>query len=219
MPTNSLYPMQILLQQLGRPGADKDRIANDVLKNPALVAEVVDGLNHETARVKYGCAKILRLVAERQPGLLYPHFDFFAGLLDNTNRILQWEAIIVLSHLARVDSGNKFSALFGRYFTPIAGPVMITAGNIIASAPRIALARPLWADPIAVEVLKVARARYQTAECRNVAIGHAILALDGLFDLLSDKAPALRFVRHQLKNSRNATRAKAGQFLKKRATG
>jgi hypothetical protein len=63
-------------------------------------------------------------------------------------------------------------------------------------------------------VLNVDRARYQSPECRNVAIGHAVLALGDFFDLLQHPAPVLRFVRKQIKNSRPATRKKAEQFLK-----
>jgi hypothetical protein len=72
------------------------------------------------------------------------------------------------------------------------------------------------AERIAAEVLKVARARYRTFECRNVAIGHAILALGSILPLLRDSAPAVQFVRKQTRNSRPATRKKAQQFLKSR---
>jgi hypothetical protein len=36
-----------------------------------------------------------------------------------------------------------------------------------------------------------------------------------MFDLLTDPAPVLRFVKRQLKNRRPATRKKAAQFLKR----
>jgi hypothetical protein len=210
--------MSKLLLQIGQPGSDPERIARKVLAKPALVAEIIQGLQADAARVKYGCAKVLRLVSERAPELVYPRFDVFVRMLDHENRILQWEAVFVLSHLARVDAEDQFDGIFGQYFAPIPGPVMITAANIIGGAARIALARPRWADRIAREVLKVARARYQTAECRNVALGHAIEAFDQFFDLLRDRAPVVRFVKGQLKNGRNATRKKAERFLKKQTS-
>ena len=46
------------------------------------------------ARTKYRSAKALRQLAEQQPELLYPHFDFFAGLLAHENKIFQWQGII-----------------------------------------------------------------------------------------------------------------------------
>ena len=92
---------------------------------------------------------------------------------------------------------------------------MITAANVIQGGARIARAKPQLADRIATEVLKVSRGRYQTAECRNIAIGHAILALGEILDLLAQPEPVIGFVRRQLRNKRPATRKKAEQFLKK----
>ena len=185
------------------------------MKNRHWLEELLRGLDADNARIKYGCAKALRLVSEERPELLYPRFDFFVGLLDNENKILQWEAAFVLSQLARVDHDGKFAAIFDKYFSPIAGPVMITAANVIRGGARIAQAKPQLADRIAAEVVRVAQARYQTRECRNVAIGHAILALGDFVDRLNAPGPALQFVRRQLRNPRPATRKKAEQFLKR----
>jgi hypothetical protein len=127
---------------------------------------------------------------------------------------LQWDATFVLSHLARVDDDNKFAAIFARYCSPIPGPVMITAANVIQGGARIAQAKRHLADRIAAEILKVATARYQTPECRNIAIGHAILALGAILPLLRDPVPTMQFVGKQIRNRRPATRKKAAQFLK-----
>jgi hypothetical protein len=184
------------------------------LKDPGLLEEVLAGLGEETARTKFGCAKALRLLSEQRPGLLYPYFDVFVRLLEHPNKILRWEGILVLSQLARIDAEDKFAPVFEKYFAPISGPVMITAANVIRGASRIARAKPGLADRIARKILKVSQAHYQTPECRNVAIGHAIVALGDFFELLGDQAPTLRFVRTQLKNSRAATRKKAERFLR-----
>jgi len=191
------------------------QLARKTAGNPALLDEIMRGLDADSARVKYGCAKALRILSQEKPEVLYPHFDFFAGLLDHRNKILQWEAFFVLSQLARVDSEERVSAIFERYFLPIRGPVMITAANVIQGGARIARAKPQLADRIAGQMLKVGRARYQTTECRNVAIGHTVVALGEILDLLGNCSAAIRFARRQLKNSRPATRKKAEQFLKR----
>jgi hypothetical protein len=205
--------MTTLLKEVGQTDFDPGRLAGRVIRTPVLLGELIEGLGAKAAHTKYGCARILRQIGERRPELLYSRFDFFAGLLKHQNKIFQWEAVFVLSHLAGVDAGHRFDALFKQYFAPIRGPVMITAANVISGAARIALARPDWADRIAAEVLGVGCARYQTAECRNVAIGHAIVALGQFTHLLRDAKPVFRFVRQQLRNTRPATRKKAERFL------
>ncbi len=202
------------LIQLQQGDVKLEQVAEQVIHHPAYVAEIVSGLAADTARIKFGCAKVLRLLAEQRPALLYPHFNFFVSMLDHPNKILQWEAIIVLSHLVRVDSGRKFERHLDKYFAPVSGPVMITAANVIAGGARIARTHPAWADRIARELLKVSRARYQTVECRRIAIGHAITAFEEFVDLLADPAAVIRFVKRQLKNARPATRKKAERFLK-----
>ncbi|MGO9202994.1 MAG: hypothetical protein ACLQM8_20950 [Limisphaerales bacterium] len=203
------------LARLGKAASNPRELARRAMKNPRWSEELTRGLEADKARIKYGCAKALRIVSQERPELLYPHFDFFVRLLDNENKILQWEAAFVLSQLARVDSDDRFAAIFDKYFSPIIGPTMITAANVIRGGARIGQAKPHLADRIAAEVLKVSRARYQTAECRNVAIGHAILALGDVFDLLNNPRRVLHFVRKQITNSRPATCKKAAQFLKR----
>ena len=159
---------------------------------------------------------MLRLVSQKIPVSLYPRFDFFAKLLGADNNFLKWDAARILANLATVDSEGKLEPLLNRYFRPIRGPAMITAANIIAGTATIALARPDLADRITRAVLKVERANYRTAECRNVAIGHAVESFNRFFGLLSakEKAAVIRFVRRQLANRRNAVRTKAAAFLK-----
>jgi len=202
-----------LLRKIAEKDSDKDAIAKKVIDKPALLEDVYDGLGAKEARVKYGCAKLLRIISDAHPELLYPRFDFFARLLDSDNKIMQWQAIYVIANLARVDSRNKFGKIFTGYFSPIPGPVLITAANVIGAAAKIALARPEMSDRITAEILKVGRAKYQTAECRNVALGGAIESFDQFFDQIKDKKSVVRLVKRQLKNTRNATRKKAEKFL------
>ena len=179
--------------------------------------DLIAGLAAKDAPRRFGSAKALCLLSQQRPALLYPHFDFFAGLLDHANKVFQWQAIRVLAGLVAVDAEDRFAGIFAKYFSPIAGPVMITASNVIKESPRIVRARPALADRIAVELLKVSRAAYATPECRNVAVGHALIALAEFFAELADPAPVLRFAQRELKNPRPATRKKAEAFLRQAA--
>lgn len=200
---------------LGRAASNPQQLASKIIQRPALLAGALAGLKSETARTRFACAKALELVSEQRPGLLYPYFDFFVSLLSNENKIFQWEAAKILAQLTRVDAQNKFSAIFERYFAAITGPHMITAATAIRGGAAIAKAQPQLADRIAREIIKVEHARYQSSECRNVALGHAFAALDDFFELVKAPQLMLGFARRQLDNSRAATRKKAAAFLKR----
>ena len=209
-------PSSTLHRQLLNKGSDKAKLANWVIRNPDLLPEVINSLDSETSAVRYGAAKILRIVADREPALLYPWMDIFSEMLDADNNIMRWEAIHVIANLARVDRKKKFEKIFDRYFGPIPGPVLITAANVIAGASTIALAKSRLTGRITAEILKVDKARYQTAECRRIALGKAIDSFDRFFDQIDNPEPVVALVRRQLRNPRNATRKRAERFLKKR---
>jgi hypothetical protein len=205
-----------LLRKIARKGSNPTKIAAEVIRCPDLIDAVVEGLSAKQPAVKYGCEKVLRKIGEMQPDLLYPYFDFLAAMLNCDNSFLKWGAIQNIAHLARVDAAGKFELIFDKYYTPIPGPVMITAASIIASSARVALAKPHLADRIAAEILKVESAVYKTPECRNVAIGHAIDSFDQFFDRVQTKNRIVQFVQRQLQNSRAPVRKRAEKFLKKR---
>lgn len=186
-----------------------------VMATASQIDQLCDGLASPQARAKYGSARELVRVSEQDPELLYPRFDFFAGLLSSQARILRWNAIRILGNLARADRAHRLEKMLDRYLAPIRGPEMIAAAQTMHGAAEIARAQPELADRIARAILGVSRARYATPECRQVAAGHAMRALDHFFDAVSDKPRVRRFVAAQLANPRPATRKKAEQFLRR----
>jgi len=205
-----------LLDQIGQRDVDKEHIVDSVAQTPELIPIVIEGLDAKQASVKYGCAKVLRILSEKYPELLYPRIDFFVSLLDNNANVLKWEGIHVIGNLATVDSENKIDKIIDKYLEPIPGPVLVTAANIIGGAAKIASAKPYLADRISIAILQVENAKYQTTECRNVALGHAIKSFNQFFDHIENKTPVIELVTRQLENPRNGTRKTAAQFAKKR---
>jgi len=204
-----------LLQRIALKGSDKEKIADGIANDTAQLEQVLDGLSSKKASVKFSCAKVLRIISEKHPEALYSHIDSFIKLLDSENNIMKWEGIHVIGNLASVDKGKRIDAILSRYLKPIKGPVMITAANVIGGAAKIAAAKPYLAERIATEILKVEHAEYATAECRNVALGHALDAFELFFDKLKNKQPVIDLATKQLDNTRSGTRKRAEKLLKK----
>jgi hypothetical protein len=200
-----------------KKGVNIEKLAERAAGQPELLQAAFDGLGADKARIKYGCLKLLRIISERSPGVLYPEIARFFRLLDSESNIFQWGAIIIVGNLAAVDSEGKIDAILNRYLRPVSGHVLITAANVIGAAGKIALARPHLAERIARALLQVETANYQTEECRNVAAGHAIESFDLFFKHLKKPRPVVEFVERQLNNPRNAVKNKAARFLKKHA--
>jgi len=181
---------------------------------PSRPESLIAALSSDVARVKYPAIKALRAMSERSPARLYPHFDFFAGLLRGENNIYRWNAMLILGNLASADTDRKLDAILDEYLAPITGPQLIDANNTMTGATAIALARPDLIEKIVADILKAGRGRYATPECRNVAIGHALECLIRLPPAIAGTRPIQGFAQRQVKNIRPATAKKAQRLLK-----
>jgi hypothetical protein len=204
-----------------RPGRSKRvpqvaRLADAIERNHELIEEVLAGVSSTRAVTKFGASKALLILSERMPELLYPHFDFFTALLWDDNHILKWNATLTLANLAKVDRESRIEAILDSYLDLIVGSNMITAANAMRGAAIIGAAKPHLAKHIASRIMRVERAEYATPECRNIAIGHALRALEDLAGLLPDLRKLRLFAARQLGNPRPATSGKARKFLKAR---
>ena len=209
-----------IAKELGRKGADAAKIARHVLKKPEYIENLIEGLKAPKGSLRFGYEKVLRLISEQCPDLVYPYFDVYKELLDSDNSFLKWGAILTIGNLAAVDSDKKFEKIFTKFYRPVTGPVMVTATNIIGSSAKIVLVKPELTDKITNEILKVEKAKFErhgssSPECRNVALGQAIDSFGKFFEQIDNKDAVIKFVKRQLKNTRKSVVKKAETFLKK----
>ncbi len=204
-----------ILSVVAKKGTKTEDIAEKVMENPELLPELLTGIYSTNSRIKFESAKVLRMISGRNPEMLYSRMDFFVNLLDNENNILKWNAMDIIANLTRVDSQNEFNKLFKKFFGYLYEGSLITAGHVVDNSGKIALSKPELQDEITKELLKVEKIPLPTEECRNILIGKTIKAFQVYYDKIKDKNEVISFVKRQLNNPRNATKAKAEKFLKK----
>jgi hypothetical protein len=207
-------------EEVKKKGFDAGKMAEQVINEPESIAQLIEGIKAPKGTLRYGYEKILRLVSEKRPELIYPFFDVYTTLLDSDNSFIKWGAILTIANLAAADTEQKFEKIFEKYYSPIKGPVMVTAANIIGSSEKIISAKPQLASKITDEILKVEKAKYYmhgvlSPECSNVALGHTIDTFDKIFDVIENKEPVIKLVKKGLNNSRKAVVKKAEIFLKR----
>lgn len=209
-----------LLGQLSQKGIEIEQVAEDVIASPEVIPDLFEGLENKKGTIRFGCEKIVRIISEKQPELIYPYFDRVESLLDSDNNILKWGALIIISNLSSVDMDKKIDRIFKKYFTPVTGKNMITASNIVKNAWKIALAKPSLVEKISREILRVEATEYEnrgrpSPECNSIVCGHAIDSFSRFFDKIKNKKPVVEFINTQLNNPRTAVAKKAEKFLKK----
>jgi hypothetical protein len=209
-----------VIEKLSVKNFDKVKFANEIIQHPDIIPQLLEEINNQKGSIKFRCEKILRIVSEQKPEIIYPYFEFFIKFLDSQNKFIKWGAIITISNLAAVDKKKKFDKIFIKYYSPITGKVMVTSANIITNSWKIVLARPELADKIANEILKSERSRYEynsklSRECSNVVFGHAIESFDHFYDKIINKKVVDSFIKRQLNNTRKPVAKKAEKFLRK----
>ena len=207
-----------VLEKLGKKEVKEEDVARDAIEDPSLLPEIFNGVYSTNARTRYGCAKILRIISEENPKMLYPRMGFFTELLESDKRVLKWNALYIIANLAKVDVENKFDDIFDKYYSLLNAEYMVTVANVVGNSGKIAKAKPHLTQKITNELLKIENLTVKshlTQECKNILIGHAITTINMYFDQIGNKEEVISFVKRQLNNTRNATKIKAKKFLKK----
>jgi len=197
-----------------KKNVDAESIAKKVVKDERLLDDLLEGVSSEKAVIKYKSLKVLMLVSEQQPKMLYPEWDFFVKLLDDDNTFLRVIGATIIANLTRVDTKNKFEKIFNKYYSLLEDESMINTANIAGRSGIIARAKPHLQGKITNKLLDIDKTHH-SSECKNIIKGKAILSFEEYIGEFKDKKKIIHFVRNELKNTRSATRKKAEKFLKK----
>lgn len=181
---------------------------------------LLDIVKTDNTSVKYTCTKVVRLINEQRPELVYPYFEQVASWLKHPNSFIKWDACRILADLAAVDLENKFARIYQDYFDLIHDPQMITAANVIGNAWKIVQARLEWESDITGRLLEVPGIVYlhegePSPECNSIACGHVIECFDHYFNRSANQAEMLLFAEEQRKSTRKAVSKIAVKFLQR----
>lgn len=202
-----------ILDKLGKKEIKAEEIAEKI-ENPGFLPEILNGISSENPRVRFKSAKILRIVSEQNPEMLYSKMDSFIRLLDSENNILKWNAMDIIANLTLVDSENKFDEIFEKYYGFLSDESMVTAGHVVDNSGKIAKAKPYLQNKITTELLKV-ESIPRGQECKNILLGKVILSFGQYIDQVKNKEKMISLAKRQINNTRNATKKKAEKFLRK----
>jgi hypothetical protein len=212
------YEFSLLAQSLLDKSLTKEQLLDRVKNDFDLIPLLLTGVGHKKAAVRYGCSKVLMDLSEQNPEKLYPYFDFFVDMLDSRYRILTWNALAIISNLARVDVDKRFDAVFDKYYSFLDNEYMVTVANVVGNSGTIALAKPYLIPKITDELLRVkdlSLTPHLTEECKRVIAHQAIKTFDMFFDKVDQKDKVLSFVSGCVDSPRVKLRNAAEKFLDK----
>ncbi len=191
---------------------DTERLAKEAVKDRKLLSELLEGLLSKKDETRYSSFKVLLLVSEEYPEVLYPEWDFFADLIDSDNAYHKLIAVRIIANLTRADTENKFEGTFDKYYDLLNDSVIV-AGHLTANSGKIAKAKPRLQTEITDKLLNIDKTKQKH---KDLIKAGAIEAFDEYFEEAENKQKILEFVKEQLNCESPKTRKKAKVFLKKR---
>ncbi|MDP4188300.1 MAG: hypothetical protein Q8907_13610 [Bacteroidota bacterium] len=171
--------------------------------------------NSSDTKVKYGFAKELLKIASCTPELLYEYFDQWTILMKNKNNILKWTAIDIIGYLSRVDKEDKTVEKINDLFKLLHAGKLITCNHAIFALELIAQNKHQYLPQIIDELLAVSRDKFDTEECKNIATGKVLDALKPFLGEINNNQKVVEFIQIASNNSRNSTKRKAEQLIRK----
>ncbi|MCK4636703.1 MAG: hypothetical protein KAT49_02360 [Methanomicrobia archaeon] len=200
-----------VLPDLDKKDVNIESVAKKALRDGKVLSELSEGLLSKKDTIRYNSFKVLLLISEEHPELLYPKWDFFAELIDSDNSYRKLIAVRLIAKLTKIDTENKFEEIFDKYYNLLNGSVIV-AGHITANSGKIAKAIPKLQTKITNELLNIDKTNQKH---KDLIKSGAIQSFSEYFEESKDKEKIIEFVRAQLDCGSPKTRKIAKEFLKK----
>jgi hypothetical protein len=206
---------QTMPAEVDEKDLDVESRAQKAIADKKALVELLAGILATQEEIRYPSFKALLRISEEHPELLYPHWEYFAGLLESNNTYLKYQAIYLIASLTRVDTEHKFERLFESYFGLLDDKSIIPAAHAARNAGKIARAKPGLQTRITDRLLRIDETKHE-ADRKDLIKSYVIEAFSEFFDdAAEDRELILAWVRKQVASSSPKTRKQAKEFLKK----
>jgi hypothetical protein len=185
--------------------------AEKAIKDELILSELLDGILSKKEEIRFNSHETLLFISENDPEILYPKWDYLAGLLTSDNHFHRYIAINLIANLVKADVENKFERDFDKYFKNIAGERTMVAGQAAMNAGKIAKEKPHLQGKITEILLKIDQ--IHQGKQTELMKAHAITAFNDYFDEAGDKDKIIDFVKACLESDSPKTMKVAKEFL------
>ncbi len=198
---------------LDKKDVDIKILAEKAMIDKELLDELLNGIVSKDNVTRSNSFDILRIISEEKPEFLYPQWDYFKKMLTSKNNYHKFIAIYILSDLTKVDTENKFEAIFEDYYGILAGDKVMTASHVALNSSKIAVNKPELQSKILDRLLDVDN--IHQGKHKELVKSYVIESLRKMYPEIKDKERVTNFIEKQLESSSSNTRDLAACFLDK----
>lgn len=203
------------MENLNKKEFKPETLVDKAIKDPILREKLIKNLLVKDDYTRFNSHKVLLILSEKKPEILYPDWDFFANLLKSSNNFQIVIGIQLIANLVRVDHQAKFEGLFDEYCRLIDTKSVMTSSHLALNLGKIAKEKPNLREKVTKRLLSIDKTHHEPQR-KDLIKAYAIESLNEYFDMVEDKAEIINFVKSQLKSRSPKTKKIAESFLKKK---
>lgn len=202
-----------MIPELQKKDIDPKEYAEKIIKKPDLIKQYLDGLLSKNETYRYNCFKVIFIVSEENPDILYPYWEFFENHLRSKNNYHKMSAVLIIANLTSVDKEKKFERLFDEFYGYLKSEKTITSIYIVKSSGKIAKSKPHLITKITKILLNIEK--IHPGKQIELVKSAVIESFSDYFEKIENKKEVIAFVKKQTNSDSPKTRKIAKDFLNK----
>jgi len=202
-----------MISDLLNKDIDPQTYFKKTMKKPDMINHLLEGLISKNETYRYNCFKVLDIVSEKKPDLLYPHWDFFIEHLRSDNQYHKMSAVLLIASLTAVDTGKKFEKIFDEYYSNLKSEKTVVPIYIMKSSGKIVNNKPKLERKITDLLLNIEKI-YPGKQVELVKAA-VIESFSDFYKNAEKKHEIIGFVKKQLDSESPKTRKTAREFIDK----
>jgi hypothetical protein len=193
---------------------DVENAALTAMKDNFVISELIEGIQSSNDPIRYNSFKVILLISEKHPKLLYPHWSLFEKMLISDNSYFKDIAIQIMANLGKVDTENRFEKIFDKYFGELHSEKTMVAAHVASNAGKIALAKPALQPLITNKLINIDT--IYSGKQIDLIKSYVIEAFLVYYDTtdVKDKDRISEFIKKEVSNRSPRTRRAAAAFQK-----
>ena len=131
-----------MISKLTDKNADIQKMAEKAIGDKTVLSELLEGLEVKEETYRYNCHKVLMLISQKRPEMLYTAWDYLVGHLSSVNSYHKMSAILLLANIISVDKENRFDDIFDVFYGLLDDRSMVVTYYVTSSSAKIIHAKP-----------------------------------------------------------------------------
>jgi len=202
-----------MIEGLDEKNVDLDLYADKLLKNKNALSEYLKGLSSKNQIYMENCFNVLKVISEKKPDFLYPHWDFFVNYMKSENHYHKTAAVILISNLTSVDAENKFENIFDEFYVNLKSEKTMMPMYLLKQSGIIINYKPNLEEKITDILLNIDS--IHPGKQIELVKSAVIESFSNYFPKAKNKGKIIDFVKNQLESSSPKTKKLAKDFLNK----